>query len=48
MPAIINVNKWISADTRVGAAIAADNHPEYHIYALFVITITRSPSHCIL
>jgi len=36
-PAVTSVDEWTNADTGVGAAIAAGNHLENGICALFVI-----------
>jgi hypothetical protein len=35
-PAVTSVDEWTSADTGVGAAIAAGNHAENGTWALFV------------
>lgn len=48
-PAVTRVEEWTSADTGVGAAIAAGNHLENGICALFVIAaviIVRIWSEC--
>lgn len=39
-PAVTRVDEWTREDTGVGAAIAAGNHAEKGIWALFVIAPT--------
>jgi len=46
IPAVTNVDEWTSADTGVGAAIAAGSHLEYGIWALLVIVAIKIPNHC--
>lgn len=41
-PAVTNVDEWTSADTGVGAAIAAGSQEEKGIWALFVQADTIS------
>ena len=45
-PAITRVDECTSADTGVGAAIAAGSQLEYGICALLVIAATIIPDHC--
>lgn len=40
-PAVTNVDEWTSAETGVGAAIAAGSHLEKGIWALFVIAAIK-------
>jgi hypothetical protein len=47
-PAVTSVDEWTSADTGVGAAIAAGNQLENGIWALFVIAASIMAKICIL
>lgn len=40
-PAVTNVEEWTRDETGVGAAIAAGNHEEKGICALFVIKVNN-------
>jgi hypothetical protein len=46
-PAVTRVDECTRADTGVGAAIAAGNHLENGICALFVIAVSIISSDCI-
>ena len=41
IPAVTRVDEWTSAETGVGAAMAAGSHLEKGIWALFVIAARR-------